>query len=223
MQVLVVEDDPVIGRALRQGFAEAGIDCTAVAEGEAGLGQARAGHFDAIVLDLLLPGRHGLDVLADLRAAGVQVPVLVLTALGAIEERVRGLGAGADDYLVKPFDFAELLARLQAICRRAVTRPSFALEAGDLHLDVATQRVTRAGKQIYLTPTEFSLLEYLVRYRGQVVTRKMLYEHLWSADWEGSTNVIEVHINRLRAKLDCGFDTSAIRTVRGRGYAVAAG
>jgi len=223
MQVLVVEDDPVIGRALRQGFAEAGIDCTAVAEGEAGLGQALSGHFDAIVLDLLLPGKHGLDVLADLRAAGAQVPVLVLTALGATEERVRGLRTGADDYLVKPFDFAELLARLQAICRRAVTRPSPVLRAGDLHLDLVNQRVMRAGKEIVVTPTEFSLLEYLMRYGGQVVTRKMLCEHLWSADWEGSTNIIEVHVNRLRGKLDRGFDNSVIRTIRGRGYAVAAG
>jgi two-component system OmpR family response regulator/two-component system copper resistance phosphate regulon response regulator CusR len=223
MQVLVVEDDPVIGRALRQGFAEAGIECTAVAEGEAGLGRARSGHFDAVILDLLLPGKHGLDVLADLRAAGLQMPVLVLTALGAVEERVRGLQAGADDYLVKPFDFAELLARLQAICRRAAPRPSRVLEVGDLRLDLVTQRVTRAGREVFLTPTEFSLLEYLMRYGGQAVTRKMLCEHLWKADWEGSTNIIEVHVNRLRGKLDRGLDDSAIRTIRGRGYAVAAG
>ena len=221
MQVLVVEDDPVIGRALRQGFAEAGVCCEWAAEGKAGLGRARSGQFDAIVLDLLLPGKGGLDVLGDLRAAGIQTPVIVLTALGAVEERVRGLRSGADDYLVKPFDFAELLARLQAICRRAVTRPSPVLEAGELLLDLATRRVTRAGKEIALTPTEFSLLEYLMRYAGQVVTRKMLCEHLWTADWEGGTNVIEVHVNRLRGKLDRGFDRSAIQTIRGRGYAVA--
>jgi len=221
MEVLVVEDDPVIGRALRQGFAEAGVSCDWATEGEVGLGRARSGQFDAIVLDLLLPGKSGLDVLGDLRAAGIQTPVLLLTALGAIEERVRGLRSGADDYLVKPFDFAELLARIQAICRRAVNRPSPVLEAGELLLDLATRRVTRAGKEIALTPTEFSLLEYLMRYAGQVVTRKMLCEHLWSADWEGGTNVIEVHVNRLRGKLDRGFERSAIQTIRGRGYAVA--
>jgi two-component system OmpR family response regulator/two-component system copper resistance phosphate regulon response regulator CusR len=220
MQVLVVEDDPVIGRALRQGFAEAGVSCEWETDGGAGLARARSGQFDAIVLDLLLPGKGGLEVLGELRAAGVQTPVILLTALGAVEDRVRGLRSGADDYLVKPFDFAELLARIQAICRRAVTRPSPVLEAGELALDLATRRVTRAGKEITLTPTEFSLLEYLMRYAGQVVTRKMLCEHLWTADWEGGTNVIEVHVNRLRGKLDRGFDRSAIQTIRGRGYAV---
>jgi two-component system OmpR family response regulator/two-component system copper resistance phosphate regulon response regulator CusR len=220
MQVLVVEDDPVIGRALRQGFAEAGVSCDWATEGEGGLGKARSGQFDAIVLDLLLPGKSGLDVLGELRAAGVQTPVIVMTALGAVEDRVRGLRSGADDYLVKPFDFTELLARIQAVCRRAVTRPSPVLEAGELCLDLATRRVTRAGKEVALTPTEFSLLEYLMRYAGQVVTRKMLCEHLWAADWEGNTNVIEVHVNRLRGKLDRGFERSAIQTVRGRGYAV---
>jgi two-component system OmpR family response regulator/two-component system copper resistance phosphate regulon response regulator CusR len=223
MQVLVVEDDPVIGRALRQGFAEAGVSCEWATDGEAGLAKAHSGQFDAIVLDLLLPGKGGLDVLGELRGAGVQTPVILLTALGAVGDRVRGLRSGADDYLVKPFDFAELMARLQAVCRRAVTRPSPVLEAGELVLDLATRRVTRAGTEIALTPTEFSLLEYLMRYAGQVVTRKMLCEHLWSGDWEGGTNVIEVHVNRLRGKLDRGFSRSAIQTIRGRGYAVVVG
>jgi two-component system OmpR family response regulator len=222
MQVLVVEDDPVIGKALRQGFAQAEVACEWAGDGSRGLELARSQRFDAIVLDLLLPGRGGLDVLRDLRAEGIQTPVLLLTALGTVEERVAGLTAGADDYLVKPFDFAELMARIQAVCRRTMLRPSPVLEAGDLRLDLATRRVTRAGRETDLTPTEFSLLEFLLRHAGQVVSRKMLCEHLWGGDWEGVTNVIEVHINRLRGKLDRGFSSSAIQTVRGRGYAIRA-
>jgi two-component system OmpR family response regulator len=152
----------------------------------------------------------------------VQTPVLVLTALGSVEDRVAGLNNGADDYLIKPFAFPELTARLEAISRRAVSRPSSSLAVGPLKLDLATRRVTRAGQEINLTPTEFSLLEYLMRYHGQVVTRKMLCEHLWEADWEGVTNVIEVHINRLRSKLDKEFEQPLIHTVRGRGYVLRA-
>jgi two-component system OmpR family response regulator len=220
MQVLVVEDDPVIGGALRRGFSENGFSCAWATDGEAGLVKARSGKFDAIVLDVMLPGKNGIEVLGHLRVGGIQTPVILLTAKGAVADRVRGLESGADDYLVKPFDFAELLARIRTIHRRAVTRPAPVLEAGELVLDLATRRVSRAGKEIVLTPTEFSLLEYLMRFAGQVVTRKMLCEHLWTADWEGGTNVIEVHINRLRGKLDNGFERSAIQTIRGRGYAV---
>jgi two-component system, OmpR family, response regulator len=220
MQLLVVEDDPVIGKALRKGFTEAGDDCAWAKDGERGLELARSGKFDAIVLDLLLPRRTGIAVLRALRAEGVQIPVVILTALGAVDERVRGLQAGADDYLVKPFAFAELKARLEAVCRRTLSRPAPVLEAGALSLDLATRRVVRGDREIELTPTEFSLLEYLMRHAGQVVTRKMLCEHLWDSDWEGETNVIEVHINRLRGKLDRGFDGALIQTVRGRGYAL---
>ncbi len=220
VHVLVIEDDPLTGRALRTGFAEAGIDCEWVTDGQAGLDRARAQPYDALVLDQLLPGKDGRDVLRELRAAGIQTPVILLTALGTVQDRVNGLQGGADDYLVKPFDFAELLARLEAVCRRSMLRPAPVLEAGDLRLDLARHRVTRGDREIDLTPTEFSLLEFLMRHAGQVVTRKMLCEHLWRADWDGATNVIEVHINRLRAKLDRGCPTSAIRTVRGRGYAV---
>jgi two-component system, OmpR family, response regulator len=220
MQVLIVEDDAVVGRALRQGFSEANFDCQWVRDGERGLELAKSQQFDAIVLDLLLPKRNGLEVLGELRAAGLQTPILLLTALGTVNERVTGLTAGADDYLVKPFAFSELLARVHAVCRRSTTRPSPMLEVGDLTLNLASRRVTRAGVEINLSPTEFSLLEYLMRHAGQVATRKMLCEHLWYADWEGMTNVIEVHINRLRTKLDRGFDTSAIQTIRGRGYAI---
>jgi two-component system OmpR family response regulator/two-component system copper resistance phosphate regulon response regulator CusR len=220
MQLLVVEDDPVVGRALRQGFAEANLDCEWVRDGERGLELARSQQFDAIVLDLLLPKRNGLDILRAVRGEGIQTPILLLTALGTVSERVTGLASGADDYLVKPFAFPELLARISAVCRRSTTRPSPTLEVADLTLNLASRRVTRAGVEIILSPTEFSLLEYLMRHAGQVATRKMLCEHLWYADWEGMTNVIEVHVNRLRGKLDRGFETSAIQTIRGRGYAI---
>lgn len=220
MQLLVVEDDPVVGRALRQGFSEANIECQWVRDGERGLESAKSQQFDAIVLDLLLPGRGGLEVLEELRGAGILTPVLLLTALGTVEERVAGLTAGADDYLVKPFAFSELMARLEAVCRRSVTRPSPILEVGDLCLNLASRRLTRAGKEINLSPTEFSIVEFLLRHAGQVVTRKMLCEGIWYADWEGMTNVVEVHINRLRSKLDRGFEKSAIETIRGRGYVI---
>jgi two-component system OmpR family response regulator/two-component system copper resistance phosphate regulon response regulator CusR len=222
MDVLVIEDDPAIGKALHKGFGEAGHDCVWARDGERGLEQARSQQFDVIVLDLLLPGRPGLEVLRTLRAEGIRTPVLLLTALGSVEERVAGLNAGADDYLVKPFAFVELMARLEAICRRAVTRPTARLTCGPLDLDLTTRRVTVGGSDIDLTPTEFSLLEMLMRHAGQVVTRKMLCEHLWESDWEGSTNVIEVHINRLRNKLQKRIAEPLIQTVRGRGYALRA-
>jgi two-component system OmpR family response regulator/two-component system copper resistance phosphate regulon response regulator CusR len=223
MHLLVVEDDPVMGKSLAKGLAEAGHDCLLVREGEAGLAEGLTGRFDAVILDLLLPGRGGLEVLRGLRGEGVRTPVILLTALGAVEERVAGLRAGADDYVVKPFVFAELTARLEAVCRRAHDRPAATVAAGELQLDLTTRRVQRQGKEIDLTPTEFSILEMLLRHQGQVVTRKMLCEHLWEADWEGATNVIEVHITRLRKKLDAGAAReggSAIQTVRGRGYAL---
>jgi two-component system OmpR family response regulator len=222
VELLVIEDDPLIGKALRKGLSEAGHSCTWAKEGERGLELAAGQQFDAIVLDLMLPGRSGLDLLDELRGSGIRTPVIVLTALGSVEERVSGLKAGADDYIVKPFAMVELMARLEAVCRRTVTRPPAVMQAGQLSLDLAVRRVTRDGNEIELTPTEFSLLELLMRYAGQVVTRRMLCEHLWETDWEGTTNVIEVHINRLRGKLDKGFDESVIQTVRGRGYALRA-
>jgi DNA-binding response OmpR family regulator len=152
----------------------------------------------------------------------VRTPILLLTALGAVEERVAGLKAGADDYLVKPFAFSELMARLEAVCRRTVDRPPAVMESGDLQLDLTTRRVMKGDEVIDLTPTEFSILELLIRHAGQVVTRKMLCEHLWATDWEGTTNVIEVHINRIRKKLDTDDSASTIQTIRGRGYALRA-
>lgn len=222
MDVLIIEDDPLIGRSLREGFAQDGCHCVWTKEGSRGLALAGTQKFDCIILDQMLPGLSGLDVLRELRTAGIQVPVIMLTALGAVEDRVTGLNAGADDYVVKPFAIVELKARVHAICRRTSARPSPVIQVGDLVLDLTTRRVLRSGKEIELTPTEFSLLELLMRYAGQVVTRKMLCEHLWDSDWEGTTNVIEVHINRLRGKLNRGFEEPLIETIRGRGYALRA-
>jgi two-component system, OmpR family, response regulator len=218
VDLLVIEDDAVIGKALRTGLCEAGHNCAWAKDGERGLALASSQQFDAIILDLMLPIRSGLEVLGDLRGKGIQTPVIVVTAMGSIEERVKGLKMGADDYLIKPFALAELLARVEAVCRRTAIRPPATMQVGPLTLDLTTQRVNRDGREIDLTPTEFSLLELLMRFAGQVVTRRMLCEHLWEIDWEGTTNVIEVHINRLRGKLDKGYDESLIQTVRGRGY-----
>jgi two-component system, OmpR family, response regulator len=220
MHLLIVEDDPVIGRSLHQGFTEAGYECVWARDGERGLELARTQQFDAIVLDLLLPIRDGLEVLRTLRGEGVLTPVVLLTALGSVEERVAGLKAGADDYLIKPFSIDELKARIEAIGRRVAKRVSPVLQVCGLTLDLSTRCVVRGEREINLTPTEFSLLEILMRHAGQVVTRKMLCEHLWDADWEGWTNVIEVHINRLRSKIDRGYEGSIIQTVRGRGYVI---
>jgi two-component system OmpR family response regulator/two-component system copper resistance phosphate regulon response regulator CusR len=218
MDVLLVEDDEVLGKAVRRGLDEAGHRCTWAATGDKALEVASAQTCDAVVLDLMLPDRPGLAVLHELRDRGVQTPVIILTALGSVEERVAGLNAGADDYLIKPFSFPELLARLNAIARRSINLTSQHLAAGPLSLDLSIRRVTRDGKQIELTPTEFSLLEFLMRNAGQVMTRKMLSEHLWDSDWGGVTNVIEVHITRLRAKIDRDFSAPLLHTVRGRGY-----
>lgn len=222
MNLLIIEDDPVLGKALQKGLNEAGNTCEWVRNGRKGLEEARSQRFDAVVLDLMLPDVAGVDIMKSLRTEGIRTPVLMLTAMGSVEDRVTGLKAGADDYLVKPFAFPELMARLEAIGRRVADRPSSTMNAGPLSLDLTNRRVTRGGAEISLTPTEFSLLEYLIRFQGQVVTRKMLCEHLWESDWEGVTNVVEVHINRLRGKIDRGFDEPLIQTVRGRGYVLRA-
>ena len=222
MEILIIEDEPTLGRAVQRGLTDAGHNCQWAKDGKRGLEEALTQKHDAIVLDLMLPELPGMEVLKQLRAAGVQTPVMILTAKGSVEDRVEGLRDGADDYLVKPFAMTELLARLDAICRRTQLRPSTEIAIGPLQLDLTNRRVLREGKDIALTPTEFTLLEYLMRYSGQVVTRRMLCEHLWEADWEGVTNVIEVHINRLRGKVDRGFSESLIQTVRGRGYVLRA-
>lgn len=222
MNLLVVEDDAVLGKALQRGLNEAGHNCEWVRNGRKGLEEARSQRFDAVVLDLMLPDLDGVEIMKSLRTEGIRTPVLMLTAMGSVEDRVNGLKSGADDYLVKPFAFPELMARLEAIGRRVADRPSSTMTAGPVTLDLTNRRVLRGGTEITLTPTEFSLLEYLIRFQGQVVTRKMLCEHLWESDWEGVTNVVEVHINRLRGKIDRGFDEPLIQTVRGRGYVLRA-
>jgi len=222
MELLIIEDDPIIGKTLKQGFTEAGYQPTWVRDGVKGEESALAQQADVIILDLMLPGKPGLEVLSELRKRGIRTPVLLLTALGTVDERVAGLQAGADDYVVKPFAFVELLARVEAVTRRVTSKPSPTLQAADLSLDLATRRVMRNEKEIDLTPTEFSLLEFLMRHAGTLVTRKMLCEHLWNSYWESTTNVIEVHINRLRNKIDRGTDKPLIQTVRGRGYAIRA-
>ncbi|MDB5389887.1 MAG: two component transcriptional regulator, winged helix family [Planctomycetaceae bacterium] len=220
--LLVIEDDPIIGKSLCQGFSEVGHNSNWINDGIKGLREAMTQQFDAIILDWNLPGMSGLEILSQLRIRGIQTPVIVLSAFGTVEQRVAGLKKGADDYIVKPFALAELLARLDAVCRRAVSRPSPVLECGCLNLDLATRRVVANGQDIELTPTEFSLLEFLMRHAGQVVTRRMLCEHLWDSDWEGATNVIEVHINRLRGKIDDDQGESFVQTIRGRGYSLRA-
>jgi len=222
MHIAVIEDDPVIAKAVRRAVEDHGHSCTVVADGETAVRANTLLACDLAVLDLMLPKTSGLDVLRQARAAGVRTPVIVLTALGTVPDKLGGFEAGADDFLVKPFAVDELLARIEAVHRRAAHKPAMELEAGDLHLSLATKRLTLAGRVIDLTPTEFSMLELLMRYHGQVVTRKMLCEHVWGFDWDGPTNVIEVHINRLRGKLDRGRQESLIHTVRGRGYALAA-
>ncbi len=220
MEVLLVEDDAAIGRALQKGFEEARHASVWVRNGTQGIEQARSQQFDVILLDLMLPGQAGFEVLRQLRAEGLRTPIIVLTALGAVEDRVSSLRAGADDYIVKPFAMVEVLARVEAVCRRTADRPAPVLEVGELCLDLTTRRVNGPAGEIDLTPTEFSILEMLMRHAGQVVTRKMLCEHLWESDWEGTTNVIEVHITRLRGKLQKQRMDQLIHTVRGRGYAL---
>jgi len=221
MHVSIVEDDPVIAKAVATAVREAGHQCTWVADGESAIRDKTLLSSDLVVLDMMLPKASGMDVLRTARQAGIRTPVIVLTARGTVAEKLAGFDAGADDYLVKPFAVDELLARIEAVHRRTAHRPTMELEAGDLHLSLATKRLTLAGRTVELTPTEFSMLELLMRFNGQVVTRKMLCEHVWGFDWDGPTNVIEVHINRLRGKLDKGRSDSLIRTIRGRGYALA--
>jgi two-component system, OmpR family, response regulator len=222
MDVLIVEDDAKLGKALEQGLRENRHDCTWIRNGRQGLDLARGQRFDVLILDRMLPDLEGLDILRTLREEGVQTPVLLLTALGSVDDRVMGLKAGADDYLIKPFAFPELLARLEVLCRRSGPKPAPVLQAGSLTLDLSARRVQRDGVEIDLSPTEFSMLEYLMRHAGQVVTRRMLSEHIWGENWDGVTNVIDVHINRLRAKLDRQFDSPLIHTVRGHGYVLRA-
>ena len=221
MKVLHIEDDAGIAGFIAKGLREAGHACDHAADGVDGLHMAREGGYDVWVVDRMLPGLDGLSLIRVLRSEGIGTPVLVLSALGEVDDRVEGLRAGGDDYLVKPFAFAELLARLEALARRAegdqeagVTR----LKVGDLEMALLSREVRRAGRIIGLHPREFRLLEYLMRHAGQVVTRTMLLEKVWDYHFDPQTNVIDVHISRLRAKIDKDFDPPLLHTVRGAGY-----
>jgi len=218
VRVLVVEDEPGIAQFLQQGLSEAGYAVDLVGDGTEGLDYAVAAQYDAIVLDILLPGIDGLSLLRHLRAKGATTPVLLLTARDAVEDRIAGLDSGADDYLVKPFAVPELLARIRALLRRPPLQAGTVLQVADLEMDTARRDVRRAGRTIELSPREFMLLEYLMRYPRQVLTRTQIVEHIWNFDFDSDTNVIDVYIGYLRRKVDRGFDSPLIHTVRGVGY-----
>lgn len=221
MRLLLIEDDRESADYLRKAFREAGHVVEHAADGEEGLSLALDGRYDVLVVDRMLPKRDGLSVVSELRARGETMPVLILSALGQVDDRVVGLRAGGDDYLPKPYAFTELLARVEALARRAAPFSADTLyKVGDLELDRLAHRVTRGGKEIALQPREFRLLEYLMRHAGQVVTRTMLLENVWDYHFDPQTNVIDVHVSRLRGKIDKGFDTPLLHTVRGAGYMI---
>jgi two-component system copper resistance phosphate regulon response regulator CusR len=220
VRILVVEDEPKVARALQEGLAAEHYDVVVAHTGEEGFFYANAEIFDVVVLDLMLPGRDGLEVLTTLRKRGLQTLVLILTAKDAVEDRVLGLDSGADDYLVKPFAFPELLARLRALLRRGRVDQVLRLKAGDLDMDLVTRKVTRGHQVLELTAREFELLEYLLRHQNQLVSREMLSHDVWKEPARATPldNVIDVHIARLRKKVDHEFATKLIHTVRGVGF-----
>jgi DNA-binding response OmpR family regulator len=220
MRILVVEDETKVARALKEGLEGENYEITIARTGEDGFFRANAEIFDLIVLDLMLPGRDGIEVLTTLRKRGVQTPVLILTAKDAIEDRVLGLDSGADDYLVKPFAFPELLARIRALLRRGRIDQVLRLKVSDLEMDLGTRKVTRGNQLLELTAREFELLEYLLRHQNQQVSREMLTREVWKEPSRATPldNVIDVHIARLRKKVDQDFPVKLIHTVRGVGF-----
>jgi len=218
VRLLLVEDDPKLAAAVARGLRVEGYAVDHVGDGDAALRQAAVYDYDAVVLDVMLPARDGLEVCRTLRERESPVPVLMLTARGQVADRVHGLDAGADDYLAKPFDFRELLARVRALVRRGPVRRAPRLRVGDLVVDTATHDVRRAGEAVALTAREFALLEYLTRHAGEVVTRAELIDHVWDANFEGSTNIVDVYVGYLRRKLERPFERALIRTVRGVGF-----
>jgi two-component system OmpR family response regulator len=220
MRVLLVEDEVKMARAVRRGLEREGYAVDGVGDGETALRHATEEEYDAIVLDVMLPGRDGFAVCRELRANGRWAPILMLTARDGVEDRIRGLDAGADDYLVKPFSFGELLARLRALVRRGATERPTALQVGDVVLDPATHSVTRGEERIDLSTREFALLEFLMRHGGEVVSRARILEHVWDVNFEGFSNVVDVYVGYLRRKLGSAASDGFIRTVRGVGYGV---
>jgi two-component system OmpR family response regulator len=219
MRILIVEDDLEAADAMGRGLTEAGHDCVKAADGEEGLTAARGNEFDVMIVDRMMPKMNGVQLVESLRREGDRTPVLFLSALGEVGDRVDGLQAGADDYLVKPYAFAELIARIEALARRRDTGSVHTLlKVGELEMDLIARTVHRSGKEIDLQPREFQLLEFMMRHAGQSVTRTMLLEKVWEYHFDPQTNVIDVHISRLRSKIDKGFDRAMLQTVRGAGY-----
>ncbi len=219
MRALIIEDDRQTAGYQTKGLRESGFAVGYAADGNEGLYMALSEAYDVLIVDRMLPGRDGLSIIAVLRAQGKMTPVLILSALGEVDDRVRGLRAGGDDYLVKPYAFSELLARIEALLRRGGNAmQGTVLRVGDLEVDLLAHTAERAGRTIDLQPREFRLLEYLMRHSDQVVTRTMLLEQVWDYHFDPQTNVIDVHISRLRQKIDKGFKTSLLHTVRGAGY-----
>ena len=219
MRILIVEDDREAAEAMKTGLAEAGHECDIADDGVEGLAAAQAGGFEVLIVDRMMPRMDGVTMVEALRKSGQATPVLFLSALGEISDRVTGLKAGGDDYLVKPYALAELVARVEALSRRRETGSvQTLLRLGDLEMDLIGREVRRAGREIDLQPREFQLLEYLMRNGGQSVTRTMLLEKVWEYHFDPQTNVIDVHISRLRSKIDKGFDKPMLQTVRGAGY-----
>lgn len=221
MKLLVIEDDATTGAYIARGLREEGHVVDLMDDGRAGLLAATGGGYDVLIVDRMLPHVDGLTLVKTLRGAGSTTPVLFLTAMGSVEDRIGGLNAGGDDYLVKPFAFGELSARVAALGRRPqVLEQETELQAGDLNLDLLTRKVTRDGQELDLLPREFSLLEFLLRRKGRVQTRTMLLEGVWDLSFDPMTNVVETHISRLRAKVDKPFPSELIKTVRGAGYRI---
>lgn len=221
MRVLVIEDDRETANFLQKALKESGHAADLAADGETGLAMAKDDVYDVLIVDRMLPKLDGLTVVKTLRGDGQRTPVLILSALGEVDDRVKGLRAGGDDYLTKPYAYSELLARIEALSRRAVPEEQETrYTVGDLVLDRLSHRVTRNGENIVLQPREYRLLEYLMKNAGQVVTRTMLLEHVWDYHFDPQTNVIDVHVSRLRSKIDKGFDKPLLHTVRGAGYMI---
>ncbi len=222
MNLLVVEDERKVASFIQRGLEAEGYSVEAVHDGETGLARARGGTHDLVILDVNLPARDGLSVLKELRARKSKVPVLLLTARSTLDDKVAGLDSGADDYLTKPFEFAELLARVRALLRRGSSAAAPELALLDLRLDPATREVTRAGKRIDLTAREYALLEFFLRNPGRVLSRAVIAQHVWGVSFDTFTNVIDVYVNYLRRKIDADFESKLLRTVRGAGYVMKA-